>query len=131
MNELYSLMILTTHIDWKTIEAYEAELFKMRQEVVDAHAVSRHEQLRRHQLEEDLRRMFLKNMTAMNMEALSLFSFPPEYKSNAAANESHASRIPSQVKRDLLTFVKGEVDDAPAPRDSPPIPSNMPEGINH
>ena len=46
---------------------------RFRTEASEAHAASRHEQLRRKQLEEDLRRMLLKNMTAMNFEALSLF----------------------------------------------------------
>lgn len=46
---------------------------RFRSEASEAHASSRHEQLRRKQLEEDLRRMLLKNMTAMNFEALSLF----------------------------------------------------------
>ena len=65
------------------MEAYEGDLNRLRHEAAEAHTASRHEQLRRRQLEEDLRRMLLKNMTAMNFEALSLFqhttvSSPPE-----------------------------------------------------
>jgi hypothetical protein len=55
------------------VEAYEGDLNRLRMEAAEAHTASRHEQLRRRQLEEDLRRMLLKNMTAMNFEALSLF----------------------------------------------------------
>lgn len=74
---------------------------------MEAHAVSRHEQLRRHQLEEDLRRMFLKNLTAMNMEAMSLFNFPPEYQ-YSIGGEAQPPRISPQVRRDLAAFVQGE-----------------------
>lgn len=55
------------------MESYENELNRLRSDAVEAHSAARHEQLRRKQLEEDLRRMLLKNMTAMNFEALSLF----------------------------------------------------------
>lgn len=55
------------------VEAYESDLNRFRTEASEAHVACRHEQLRRKQLEEDLRRMLLKNMTAMNFEALSLF----------------------------------------------------------
>lgn len=53
--------------------SYENELNRLRSNASEAHTTARHEQLRRKQLEEDLRRMLLKNMTAMNFEALSLF----------------------------------------------------------
>lgn len=56
------------------IEKYEITLARMRTENAEAHQVAQLEQLRRQQLEEDLRRTFLKNMTTMNMEALQLFS---------------------------------------------------------
>jgi hypothetical protein len=55
------------------VETYEGDLNRIRTEASEAHIACRHEQLRRKQLEEDLRRMLLKNMTAMNFEALSLF----------------------------------------------------------
>jgi hypothetical protein len=58
------------------VERYEGEILRLRQEANDAYAALRLEQFRRQQLEEDLRRMFLKNMTVMNMEALSLFQQP-------------------------------------------------------
>ena len=58
------------------VEKYELELNLLRHDLSEAHLAVRQEQLRRHQLEEDLRRMFLKNMTVMNMEALTLFKVP-------------------------------------------------------
>lgn len=64
------LLIFATN---QVVEAYEGDLNRLRMEAAEAHTASRHEQLRRRQLEEDLRRMILKNMTAMNFEALSLF----------------------------------------------------------
>ena len=55
------------------VESYESELVRLRQEAAEAHVIARHELMRRKQLEEDMRRMILKNMTAMNFEALQLF----------------------------------------------------------
>jgi|SaaInlStandDraft_6_1057023.scaffolds.fasta_scaffold570475_1 hypothetical protein len=40
---------------------------------MQAHLAARKEQMRRQQLEEDLRSTFLKNMTNLNMEALNIF----------------------------------------------------------
>jgi len=57
---------------------YEGDLERLKAELREAHTVIQQERLRRQQLEEDLRRMFLKNMTAMNMEALSLFQNPSD-----------------------------------------------------
>jgi hypothetical protein len=55
---------------------YETDMAKLRGELAEAYDAVSKEQYRRQQLEEDLRRMFLKNMTVMNMEALSLFQHP-------------------------------------------------------
>ena len=55
------------------IKKYERQLGEMRMELQEAHLAARKEQLRRQQLEEDLRSTFLKNMTNLNMEALSIF----------------------------------------------------------
>jgi hypothetical protein len=55
------------------VKKYEIRLGKLQSELDEAHAVTRKEQMRRQQLEEDLRRTFLKNMTTLNMEALSIF----------------------------------------------------------
>ncbi len=45
----------------------------MREDLREAYLTAESESTKRQQLESDLRRMFLKNMTHMNMEALSLF----------------------------------------------------------
>lgn len=58
------------------VERYEGEISRLQGECKEAQAALRQESYRRQQLEEDLRRMFLKNMTVMNMEALSLFQNP-------------------------------------------------------
>lgn len=62
------------------------------------------EQLRRQQLEEDLRRLFLKNMTTMNFEALSLFQNCHNMVESTPA-AVHASQTmnspPRPVRRDL------------------------------
>jgi len=55
------------------ITSYESQLLAMKEDLREAYLSIEAEQLRRQQLEEDLRRLFLKNMTAMNFEALSLF----------------------------------------------------------
>ena len=55
------------------ISSYESQLHAMKVDLREAYLSIEAEQLRRQQLEEDLRRLFLKNMTAMNFEALSLF----------------------------------------------------------
>ena len=55
------------------VHDYETEIARLKLELAEACDAVAQEQLRRQQLEEDLRRMFLKNMTVMNMEALSLF----------------------------------------------------------
>lgn len=86
---------------------------------MEAHAVSRHEQMRRHQLEEDLRRMFLKNLTAMNMEAMSLFNFPPEYQ-YSSTGEAYPPRISAQVRNDLTALLQGDEE---IPRTVHPTPT--------
>ena len=55
------------------ITSYESQLQSMRVDLKEAYMSIEEEQLRRQQLEENLRRLFLKNMTTMNFEALSLF----------------------------------------------------------
>ena len=99
-------------------------MLRARQEVIEAHAVARHEQIRRHQLEEDLRRMFLKNMIAMNMEALSLFNFPQEYSASKGEGLSEggvSKGVGQQVRKDLQALVTGAGE---MPRQNlPPAPT--------
>jgi hypothetical protein len=82
----------------KIIEKYEVNLAKSRAENAEAHRVAGMEQLRRQQLEEDLRRTFLKNMTNMNMEALQLFSHQkpaaPGPENNEATPRSAGPPVP-------------------------------------
>jgi centrosomal protein POC5 len=56
------------------ITRYEAELEKHRMGLKDAHVEIARGHVQRQQLEEKMRRTFLKGMTAMNMEALELFN---------------------------------------------------------
>ena len=55
------------------VTSYEQQLQRLMDDLRDAYLSVEQEQLRRQQLEESLRGLFLKNMTAMNIEALSLF----------------------------------------------------------
>lgn len=68
-----------THFD-KTVRdlvsRYEKQILTLTSDLQESQASLAQEKARRQQLEEDLRRMFLKNMTVMNMEALSLFQTP-------------------------------------------------------
>jgi hypothetical protein len=79
------------------VERYEGEILRLRQDANDAYAALRLEQYRRQQLEEDLRRMFLKNMTVMNMEALSLFQQPapepPMFSSVVSTADANATPL--------------------------------------
>ncbi|GMH83331.1 hypothetical protein TrVE_jg6481 [Triparma verrucosa] len=56
------------------ITRYESELEKMRTGLKEAHVEIARGHVQRQQLEEKMRRTFLKGMTAMNMEALELFN---------------------------------------------------------
>lgn len=71
------------------IAKYESEISKLREDLAEAYNVAQQETNKRQQMEEDLRRMFLKNMTNLNMEALSLFqtayNAPSELDEDAAA----------------------------------------------
>ena len=84
------------------IKKYECRLNLLRNEVGEAHATARQEQLRRQQLEEDLRSTFLKNMTNLNMEAMNIFQ--------------HSYEVEKQV-------VGKQLPEGPVPRVKPPQPS--------
>ena len=56
------------------ITRYESELEKLRVNLKEAHQEIARGHVQRNQLEEKMRRTFLKGMTAMNMEALQLFN---------------------------------------------------------
>lgn len=63
-------------ISKQMVENYENDLLRLQKELTESKEALSKEIFRRQQLEEDLRRMFLKNITTMNMEALSLFQHP-------------------------------------------------------
>lgn len=76
----------------------------MREDLREAYITIEAEQLRRQQLEEDLRRLFLKNMTTMNFEALSLFQNchnMVETVPTAVHASTNANSSPRPVRRDL------------------------------
>ena len=58
------------------VSRYERQIATLTADLQESQESLAQEKARRQQLEEDLRRMFLKNMTVMNMEALSLFQTP-------------------------------------------------------
>ena len=89
------------------IKKYEYKLNLLRSELGEAHATARQEQLRRQQLEEDLRSTFLKNMTNLNMEAMNIFQ--------------HSYEVEKAVTGEPLPELQeGPV---PKPRTRPPQPS--------
>jgi hypothetical protein len=55
------------------IKKYEAEIFFLTRELEIARQHAHHERTLRQQLENELRQMFLKNMTSMNIEAFRIF----------------------------------------------------------
>ena len=71
------------------IKKYEGELAKANQDLQEAHDIIRIEQSRRQQLEEDLRRTFLKNMSNLNMEALNIFQSSYGQDSGSKSSKSN------------------------------------------
>lgn len=55
------------------VHRYENELARARSALAEAYQEVQSEQQRRQQMEEEVKRLLLKNMTAMNMEALAIF----------------------------------------------------------
>jgi hypothetical protein len=55
------------------VSSYETEINKLRLELQDAYKAIKQEEVKRTKLEDDVRRLLLKNMTSMNMEALHIF----------------------------------------------------------
>jgi hypothetical protein len=94
---------------------YEAEIARLQGECAEAQTALLHEQYRRQQLEEDLRRMFLKNMTIMNMEALSLFQQPsapvPQMAGAAPSSSSleQAAQENMSVQMTQQAYLRGQM----------------------
>lgn len=80
------------------VTRYEAEIARLSEDLKDAYLTVEHEQLQRQQLEEDLRRLFLKNMTAMNMEALNLFEHSHSNVQDVLASSMQASSALSDTR---------------------------------
>lgn len=94
------------------VERYEGEIARLQAECREAQAALRQEAYRRQQLEEDLRRMFLKNMTVMNMEALSLFQSPNAGPPQLAAAKTQApASIMDSVNAEYVSANKEEPKD--------------------
>jgi hypothetical protein len=55
------------------IKKYEAEVYKLTKELETSRQHIHQERVLRQQLEDELRQMFLKNMTSMNIEAFKIF----------------------------------------------------------
>jgi hypothetical protein len=94
------------------VETYESELVRLRHEASEAHAMARQELMRRKQLEEDMRRMILKNMTAMNFEALQLFQ-----------NTTAPGQAEQQQQFGELSALVATDEDEMVPRRVPPTPT--------
>jgi hypothetical protein len=54
-------------------ESYEHEIMLLKERLENAEDRATKERARREQLEEDIKRMLLKNLTTMNIETLSVF----------------------------------------------------------
>lgn len=76
----------------------------------DAYLSVEQEQLRRQQLEESLRGLFLKNMTAMNIEALSLFQHSHSGMSDVHVDVDHQYSQQHTPIRSSTTHNRGTVD---------------------
>lgn len=74
--------------------------------------MARQELMRRKQLEEDMRRMILKNMTAMNFEALQLFQ-----------NTTAPGQAEQQQQLGELSALVGTDEDEMVPRRVQPTPT--------
>jgi hypothetical protein len=113
------------------VESYEAELIRLRKEAAEAHAAARQELLRRKQLEEDMKRMLLKNITAMNFEALALFQQSTVAEQQQATGELRGttalSVAGSVTQNQNLNFSQNDSffhrDDDEMPRRGLPTPS--------
>jgi hypothetical protein len=111
---------------FQVVESYEAELIRLRKEAAEAHAAARQELLRRKQLEEDMKRMLLKNITAMNFEALALFQQTTAVEQQQATGELRGT-LGSVAQNQNLNLTQNDSffhrDDDEMPRRGLPTPS--------
>jgi hypothetical protein len=104
---LFNFDVLQRTHNPQMVKSYESQLQALREDLKEAYITIEAEQLRRQQLEEDLRRLFLKNMTAMNFEALSLFqnshNMVESVHTKPIRSPVPAATPPQPVRRDLIT----------------------------
>jgi hypothetical protein len=102
---LFNFDLLQRTHNPQMVKSYESQLQALREDLKEAYITIEAEQLRRQQLEEDLRRLFLKNMTAMNFEALSLFqnshNMVESVHTKPIRSPVPAATPPQPVRRDL------------------------------
>ena len=102
------------------VTSYEQQLQRLMDDLRDAYLSVEQEQLRRQQLEESLRGLFLKNMTAMNIEALSLFQHSHSGMSDVDVDVDHQYSQQHTPIRSSTTHNRGAVD-ATAAVGNPPV----------
>ena len=100
------------------VTSYEQQLQRLMDDLRDAYLSVEQEQLRRQQLEESLRGLFLKNMTAMNIEALSLFQHSHSGMSDVDVDHQYSQQ--HTPIRSSTTHNRGAVD-ATAAVGNPPV----------
>lgn len=104
-------------------EVYTAEIKVLKAQLSDAHLVIKQELGCRQQMEEELRRMFLKNMTVLNMEALTLFQNP---EPTPGANLLSSTTVANNTSHSA-TNSTGSTNNLPIP---PVQPINLNNQIN-
>lgn len=105
------------------VTSYEQQLQRLMDDLRDAYLSVEQEQLRRQQLEESLRGLFLKNMTAMNIEALSLFQHSHSGISDVDVDHQYSQQhtpTRSSITHNAATMHRGAVD-ATAAVGNPPV----------
>lgn len=94
------------------IRKFEGEVFRLQRELHQSRIETQHEMNLRQQLEDDLRRMFLKNMTSMSIEAFKIFQLQqasePVTESNHPLDEvkmlNNVSSHDNDMKRPEKSF---------------------------
>ena len=105
------------------VTSYEQQLQRLMDDLRDAYLSVEQEQLRRQQLEESLRGLFLKNMTAMNIEALSLFQHSHSGISDVDVDHQYSQQhtpTRSSTTHNAASMHRGSVD-ATAAVGNPPV----------
>jgi hypothetical protein len=75
------------------VTKYESEIHQLRQELEQAYQTISKEEKKRLQLEDELRKMLLKNMTSLNVEALNIFQHINQSKNAQDILPANISRL--------------------------------------